>query len=197
MKLDPSIVIEKDEEVYPPSEDTYLLLRNIHVEKGESVLELGAGSGLITIHMAREVPVLATDISKHAVRLTKRNVERNGVEVELIMADLFNGIKGKFDVIVFNPPYLPGERGCDPLALAWEGGEDGNEVIVQFLEDASTCLKAGGRIYTVLSSHNEEALKIALELYDVRILEEERFFFENIMALELRERHCSSCSSTK
>lgn len=99
--------------VYPPSEDSDLLLLSMTVKPGECVLDMGAGSGILAIEAARAGGVVtAADISQAAVECTRENARNNGVEVKVVRSDLFShpDLAGRFDVILFNPPYLPTEE---------------------------------------------------------------------------------------
>lgn len=74
MEYDPDIVIEEDPDVYPPSEDSIFLIRSLDIRPGESVLEIGCGSGIVSLHCAKAgATVTAGDINPVAVELTKRN----------------------------------------------------------------------------------------------------------------------------
>lgn len=139
-------------QVYPPSEDSRLLLAAAlrEVRPGDRVLEIGTGSGYITAHLAGQCrSLLATDVSPHAVRQARKS----GIEV--VRTDLFAGICGKFDLIIFNPPYLPTaphERIDDWLEHALDGGAAGRSVIERFVRGAGRVLTAGGRILLLCSS---------------------------------------------
>src|SRR5512138_3838286 len=87
--------------VYDPSEDSYLLVEAALAEArpGERVLEVGTGSGVVALFLKDRARVIATDISP----LACANARLNGVEV--IRADLYHGVRGPFDLVVFNPPY--------------------------------------------------------------------------------------------
>jgi len=110
-------------EVYPPQEDS-LLLANSIIPRGR-VLEIGTGSGIVAITLAKKGhDVVATDLNPRALLATRQNAAANGVggRVTVVRADLLSGIKGPFDTVVFNPPYLPsrplGElRGIGELGL--------------------------------------------------------------------------------
>jgi release factor glutamine methyltransferase len=74
--------------------------------------------------------------------------------VGLVRADLTAGIRGRFDLVLFNPPYLPtraGERLDDWLERALDGGESGREVIANFVPDLPRILAPGGRVLVVVS----------------------------------------------
>ena len=139
-------------EVYSPAEDTFLLLNAglRIIRPGDRVLEIGTGSGEIAAHLQDAgAQVVATDINPFAASYA----HSRGVPV--IRCDLFAGICGTFDLILFNPPYLPtapDERIDDWFEYALDGGEDGRETIKRFLADAPAFLSKNGRILLLISS---------------------------------------------
>ncbi len=130
-------------------------------EDGNSVLDLCTGSGCIAVAVANEtkkqgksVKVTASDISSDALALAAENVKANGAEVALVESDLLSGIRGKFDVIVCNPPYIKrGDlsslqsevRDYEPMS-ALDGGEDGLDFYRRLAKDAPKKLKKGGTL---------------------------------------------------
>ncbi|MEM4263160.1 MAG: methyltransferase [Thermoplasmata archaeon] len=189
MKVDPSIIIECDENVYEPAEDTYLLIESLEVRRGERVLEIGSGTGIVSLHCAKAgADVTATDISEDAVRLTESNASRNMLHLKVLKSDLFEGIEGQFDLIVFNPPYLPEDARED---ARWSGGPAGLEIIGLFLRHANEHLRNDGRIVLILSSLTSlgEFNGILDELgFASRTVREKELFFEKLYAVELRRR---------
>jgi release factor glutamine methyltransferase len=141
-----------DPEIYPVGEDTLLLLdaAQEEIRSADRVLEVGVGSGHIVKHfLGKATCVVATDINPHAVRRAK--IE--GIEV--IRTDLVAGICGSFDLILFNPPYLPTrpeEKVDDWLEYALDGGVTGREVIARFAVQAGPVLAEWGRILLLISS---------------------------------------------
>lgn len=107
---------------------TKLLLRHIGRQplRGRTFLELGAGSGLISLFAARKgALVTSTDINPRAVEYLKENSSRNHVSLEIFAADLFSDLPVKtFDIIAINPPYYRG-RPSDYASYAWYCGENG------------------------------------------------------------------------
>jgi len=138
-------------QVYQPEADTYLLLvaALAEVKPGDRVLEVGTGSGIIAAELGGVTGVIATDINPHAVFCA----QKKGIEV--VRDDLFSGIRSTFDLILFNPPYLPThpeDRIDDWLEYALDGGTSGREVIMRFAEDVGRVLALGGRILLLISS---------------------------------------------
>jgi release factor glutamine methyltransferase len=93
--------------------------------KGNTVLELGAGSGLISVYCAKQnAKVTATDINPTAIKNIIKNAELNNVKLDVIESDLFDKIETwKFDYIIINPPYFP-KNPKNEKELAWFCGND-------------------------------------------------------------------------
>jgi len=127
--------------------------------------------------------VEAVDINKEAVRLAKSK------GVNAYVSDLFENVNGKFDLIIFNPPYLPLEREYCGVKLdvsytndvAIVGGKKGDEVIKRFFKDAGKYLEKDGKILMMVSSLTPDIGIIAKENgFKFRILEKRRIFFEEL-----------------
>jgi release factor glutamine methyltransferase len=119
------------------------------VRPGDRILEVGTGSGLIAKEIVRIACVVATDINPHAVFCAQN------AGIDVVRTDLFAGIRGPFDVVVFNPPYLPTgpeERMDDWLEYALDGGESGRAVIERFARTVGNVLAPDGRILLLISS---------------------------------------------
>lgn len=139
-------------QVYPVEDDTLLLLESAlsEVRPSDRVLEIGTGSGHIAASLSdRAVLVVALDINPHSVRAAR------DCGLHVVRADLFAGIRGPFDLVLFNPPYLPtapDERLDDWLEYALDGGPDGRETIGRFLDGLARVLAPGGRALLLVSS---------------------------------------------
>ncbi len=180
------------ENVYEPSEDSFLLADTALSEiKGfERILEVGCGSGIISavIKANTKASVLGIDINPYAAKCTREN----GVEV--IIGDLLSCIKGRFDLIIFNPPYLPtkeDERDNGWLNAALDGGYDGRKVIFRFLEDADRCLIRGRKILMLVSSLSgidEIRSRMVSRGYAVEDIRHENYMFEQLTVLSASKK---------
>jgi release factor glutamine methyltransferase len=179
------------ERVYEPAEDTFLLAENIMVKDSDNVLEIGTGTGIIAIIVSKRVKsIVAVDINRFAVECAQKNAEINHVYVNIKLGDLFDPVENeKFDLIIFNTPYLPtdvDEIVEDELDAAWDGGKDGRYVINRFIEDLPKHLNPNGRVQLVQSSLSniEETIAMLMERgFNVSVTASERFFFEEVVVI--------------
>ncbi len=179
----------KTDHVYEPAEDTFLLLRAAlkEVRPADSVLEMGCGRGLISRELTSKARrVIATDINPHALRMARK------MGIETVRADLFRGIKARFDLILFNPPYLPTgpqDKLEGWLNLAFNGGVSGRETINPFMEDLRDHLAPGGRallLVSTLSGLIEIEEKAKNDGLEAMMVAREKYFFEELVVLRLR-----------
>ena len=185
----PDFIINTDDNVYIPAEDSYLLADNLQIEKGQSVLEIGTGSGIVAMYASRLTDnITVTDINFDACELARKNFEANSIEnIEILFGNLFEPVENrKFDVILFNTPYLPTEDGEvleDTINYAFDGGLNGRKVIDLFLKEEKNHLNDGGIVQMIQSSlsGNEETLEKFDNLgFIAEIAATEHFFFEDI-----------------
>ncbi len=177
--------------IYQPAEDSYLMSRilkeqipNLLKENPDlSFLEIGAGSG-IHLETAKSLGIKKENIFSSDI--DKKSVSHcNLLEFNCIHSDLFENISGKYDLIIFNPPYLP-EDAREPKSSKLEttGGKKGNEIILRFLKDAKNYLKIGGKIFLITSSLAEDISFKKLG-YESKEIGCEKLFFERLCIWEL------------
>ena len=131
------------------------------ISSAVSVVDLGAGSGAISISIAHEarqrslpVQVVAVEKSDAALEWLKKNIARHDVDVRVIHSDVRDAlIDVKCDIVVANPPYVPNDSLLPPLVLENEphealfsGPGEGLEVPQRFIEAATRLLKPGGAL---------------------------------------------------
>ncbi|MGP6219710.1 HemK2/MTQ2 family protein methyltransferase [Caldiplasma sukawensis] len=191
-----TINIKKCSEVYPPSEDTFMIIEylenNIDSFKGPCI-EVGCGSGIISIFLALNgFDVTSIDIDKRAVECTKINFSLNQINGNVIRSDLFENVKQQYKLIIFNPPYLPEDEYDNKSTemLQWSGGKTGYNTTLRFLIEAMNHLSDVGKILTIVSDRTEyvKMLTNVSELYKFRVLSETKFFFETIKLMEFTKR---------
>jgi release factor glutamine methyltransferase len=172
----------------PRAETEELLDRTLRlVARDQPVrcLDLGTGSGVIAVCLARYLPrasVTAVDVSRHALDLARENATLNGVadRVTLLESDWFSNVSGRFDLIVSNPPYVETAalgglstevRDHEPR-VALDGGKDGIEQVRRLVAGMDAHLDRGGRVLLEIGhDHGERVRRLLVEagLADVAI----------------------------
>lgn len=153
-----------------------LALQKIKDISSPLVIDVATGSGAIALAIASERPdalVTGSDISERALDLAAENAARTGLDIELIEADLLDGMEDlarEADLLVSNPPYLPESdrqtvspevKRDPPLSLF--AGEDGLDVFRLLVAQARKLLKPGAWLLVELDPRNVHA---AAELAD-------------------------------
>jgi release factor glutamine methyltransferase len=137
------------------------------------VLDLCTGSGAIAIAVKKEaekqgkkIQVTAVDISADALEVAKKNAEINDADILFVQSDLFTRLRGRFDIIVSNPPYIPSKdieglqtevRDFEPR-LALDGGEDGLDIYRRIAKDYTKYLTRGGTLMMEVGIGEAEAI---------------------------------------
>jgi len=173
--------------VYEPQEDSYLLLEHVKQLAYGKVIDIGAGSGMLAEEAAknpRVESVYAVDIDEEAVnQLRKKKISK----IKVLKSDLFAGVNEKFDIIIFNPPYLPSDENDKDVAL--DGGRKGHELIEEFLKQAKKHLAKSGFILMVFSNRTSKDKVdniINKEGYMYELLEKKNLaFFEELYVYKI------------
>jgi len=165
-----SLKIFTHPQVYEPAEDTFLLIESISINENQTVLEIGAGTGIIALSCAqRGATVICSDINPYAVTLIQRNIQENRDKlkgsIEVRQGFLFQILNKdeSFDIIIFNPPYLP-TRLDDKVDdggwfdIAVDGGKTGLETTRKFLSLLPKYLKPEGVGYYIFSTLADKQL---------------------------------------
>jgi release factor glutamine methyltransferase len=152
---------------------------------------MGTGSGILAAYCARRgADVTASDIDIDAVKTLELTSDRMGISIKLVACDLFSKIPERFDIVVFNPPYLPSSTIGDRTT---DGGKHGTEVISRFLSELAQHLVENGRGILVISSLNDpERLMMRHPGLSFRTVRERSLFFERMFVLEATVKQASS-----
>lgn len=176
----------------PPSDADLLVdtMYELGVAEGADVLDVFTGSGVLALGAAAAGArnVTAIDIARRACLNARLNSRLHRARVRVLRGDMFEAVAGeRFDLIVANPPYVPG--GCDEaprgVARAWEGGSDGRALVDPFCARVARHLRPGGSLLLVHSSlTGESATTAALTAagLDVRVAARARGGFGPIVA---------------
>jgi len=183
--------------VYAPLEDSQLLAKAALQKCGGKILEVGCGSGFVSIFLAKlkkDTEICAVDINPDAVKAAKKNAKANGVKIEIKQSDLFEKVGERYDWILFNPPYLPtseAEKIEGGLNLAFDGGKTGLDTAFRFLERLNKYLKKEGKTLLVVSTE-QDLLKLNEKVrecgFSHKIVAQQNFFFEKIYVYELTQK---------
>lgn len=148
------IALEIPSQVFHPGffSSTKLLLKYISNQQlhGKKVLELGAGSGLLSIYAAKKrASVMATDINPVAIEYLSKNAHRNKVEIKIIQSDLFENIHvQEFDLMLINPPYYK-KKPLSHKDYAWYCGENG-EYFQRLFSELDRYIHSSSQVLMVL-----------------------------------------------
>lgn len=161
-----------DDRVLIPRPETELLVEAAidRAPRDGRVIEVGTGSGCIAISIERERPdvhVFTVDISISALALASQNRQRLQSNVRLAASDVLASIRGEFDILVSNPPYIAQReiaslqrevKDHEPM-LALTPGPAGTEVIDRILDDARRVVRPGGNVMMEIGYGQEELLR--------------------------------------
>lgn len=141
-----------------------------------AILDIGTGSGALLLALLSELKNargVATDVSMAAIEIARVNAARNKLDTraEFVCCNLADGVKGPFDLVVSNPPYIaraeiatlaPEVRDYDP-ALALDGGTDGLDFYRAIARDAARLLAPGGHLIVELGAGQDRPVTSLFE----------------------------------
>lgn len=156
-----------------------LLAENMAVYEGFEVLDLGCGTGILSLLAAKKARrVVAVDSNPKAVECTKLNAEANGLKdrIDVRLGSLFSPLKPgeRFNLILFNPPYLPGK----PKSLLEAGWLNSGSLVLEFLRKAPKWLKPGGLcqlVYSSLGALTSQQIIETAESFGFKLVERKDF----------------------
>lgn len=182
-----------DPSVYSPREDTYVLLEALNREplSGRG-LEIGVGTGIIALNICNYFDeFIGVDINPKAVDLAVHNAEINHIKnVCFFYSDLFSHISGNFDVIIFNPPYVPADEKITSVEdLSYHGGKDGRRTLDQFLSEVPQYVTGDGTVYLLQSSLSGiEKTCSMLNMFSFTVIARKKLFFEELYVFKIKRK---------
>ena len=138
------------------------------------VLEIGTGSGCISIALKKEnsnLNIISTDISKKALKVAKNNAKINNVNIKFINTNIYNGIKDKFDIIISNPPYISYNEKIEDIVynnephLALFASNNGLYFYEKILKDIRDILKDKYLIAFEIGNNQANQIKNMVNVY--------------------------------
>ena len=168
---------------YIAQEDSFLLAEQVKKHAQGNCLDMGTGSAIQALAAEKQASkIIAVDIDKKVIDFCKKNIKNK--KIKFIQSDLFKKITGKFDTIIFNPPYLPKLKGeSKQLARKISGGKKGYELLERFLNKSSDYLKPSGKIIILFSSltnkHKIDEI-IKNNLLESELVSAKKLFFETL-----------------
>lgn len=173
-----------------------IFTKHFHSVKNEDVLEVGCGTGITSIYLAKHgaKKVIAVDISPDAVRNTQENITINNVEnIEVRISDIFSGISDaeKFDTIYWNLPFIYKPHSYQYRSMLERGLFDpGYQYTERFLAEAPRFLHHGGRVLVGMGDFGNvpRFMSLAREYgYDIRLVVSEKSVEVNPVTFQLYE----------
>jgi len=173
--------------IYQPSEDSFLLESVIKdYARGKKCLDVGTGSGILANEClkSKAKSVLAIDINPESGKFFKN----------FLQSDLFSNLsRKKFDLIIFNPPYLPQDKREDKESrIVTTGGKEGDEIILRFLKQSKEFLSPKGIILILFSSltSRKKINNLLKKLnFSARKIAEKKVFFETLEVYEIKHNN--------
>jgi release factor glutamine methyltransferase len=173
--------------MYNPAEDSVLLQKHLDLARGKA-LEIGTGSGILANAAAKNPnveSVLAVDVDEESIEYCESYYQNK--KLTFMVSDIFEKIEGKFDTIIFNPPYLPQDRNIKDKALY--GGKKGWEILGRFFSQVKDYLNKDGIILIVFSSLTDKKKVdeiIKENGFSFKELERKHIFFEDLYVYEIK-----------
>jgi release factor glutamine methyltransferase len=167
------------------------MAKNLNIQPGQKVLDMGTGSGLLAIIAAQKAnQVVGIDINPEALAYAQKNAQINHLnhKIKFLAGDLFLPLKSedKFDLIIFNPPYLAGQPKNDLEKALFDPDQ---KIITRFFQQAKTFLKPGGYLQILYSSiaPTQNFLKIAKKYHwQKEIIAQKKFLGEEFTIYKFR-----------
>jgi methylase of polypeptide subunit release factors len=212
------------EDVYAPSDDSFLIVDyfkesindyyfdGLDIKNIKNILDMGTGTGVIALYLnemknriATFSPnIYASDVLENAIECAKLNESLNNLDrsITFIHSDLFKSfpksLKNSFNIMIFNPPYLPSLREFRTSEIkrdgdeSWNGGEKGYELFLQFCSQAIPFIDTTQSFYIYYISSSASKFENILDIFAKlgfknKTLKKKHVFFEDIILNRLEK----------
>jgi len=188
-----SAIGKPSEQIYTPSDDTFLMIDVLSTISfhDKEVLDVGTGSGILGLLCAQKgAHVTVADIEDRVLENIRIAARILNLTIHTVRSDLFSEITARFDVVLFNPPYLPSGKIEDH---AVDGGHFGRRFIDRFLAELALHLKNDGFALLLVSSlNNPSAIVDRYRDLSFTVAASRKLFFEELQVLLCKLRDLSA-----
>jgi len=191
------LILDIPKTVYYPQEDSIFfadtIRRYLKSHSGlKKILDVGCGSGFLGILISKLTgsEIFCVDVNEDAVKTTKKNAKKNGAKLCVLKSNLFEKIEDKFDLIIFNPPYIPVEDKNVMGRNQWS--DPGLSTIKRFVKTAKNYLSKKGRILMLISSitGEKEVVKFFKDNnFKVKIFATKKIPWEKLLIIEAQRKN--------
>ncbi len=196
------------ETTYEPAEDTFLLANTIPKKTAKTILDLGTGSGIQGIVALQKNPgarATFADQNPIALACARHNLQKaRGIKMDskttarYTITHLFTRLKNQtFDLILFNPPYLPTE---EPADVALDGGPTGRETIDRFLDQLTPHLSQNGQCLLLQTDQNgteQTQKRLHKNKLTGQIIARQKLFFEELQIWQINHKKNQTKTTNK
>lgn len=170
--------------VYPGAEDSVFFSEYLKNKKCKRMLDMGCGTGILAKSIGYAEEIFLVDVNPDAIEFCKKTLGENK-KMKFIVSDLFSKIEEeKFDLIVFNTPYLEDE---EPRDYSWTYMQNGEDVIKKFILQAINHLEKKGEILILISNRGYEEYEKFCKENKIKWekINEKNLFFEKLFIVRL------------
>ena len=171
--------------VYPGAEDSVFFSEYLKEIKCNRMLDMGTGTGILANSIGFANEIYCVDINPDAIEFSKKTLGENK-KIKFIISNLFEKIskEEKFDLIVFNTPYLDDE---EPKDYAWTYIQNGEDIIKKFILQAIKHLEKNGEILILISDRGYDEYKEFCKQNNIKWeqVKEKKLFFEKLFIVRL------------
>jgi release factor glutamine methyltransferase len=170
--------------IYPGEEDSVFFSEYLKTLKCNKMLDMGCGTGILANSIGSAKEIYCVDLNPDAIEFCKKTLGENK-KMKFIISNLFEKLENeKFDLIVFNTPYLDDE---EPKDISWTYMQKGEDIIKKFILQAINYLEKDGKILILISNRGYEEYEEFCKKEKIKWekIKEKQLFFEKLYIVRL------------